>query len=269
MPSRIRGAHVLITGAGSGIGRLMALGAARRGAHRVLVWDLSDQAARQVRDEIRALGVQAESFCVDVTDAVAVNNTARQTGRVDILINSAGVVTGKRLLDATQDEIERTFRVNTLALYWVTKAFLAGMIERHRGTVVVISSAAGLVGVARQTDYSASKFAAFGFTESLRHELRKDRTGIRTLTVCPYYIDTGMFAGVQTKWPKLLPILDPQQSSDRILDAIDRGQTVLVMPPLVRLLPIMRMLPTSLFDRLTDLFGVNNTMDAFTGRAGR
>lgn len=162
MNNRVRftGSHVLITGAGSGIGRLMAIGAARRGA-RVTIWDLSEERGTRVRDEIRAFGGQAQARTIDITDRVEVEAAATDTGPVDILINNAGIVTGKRLLDADPDAIQRTFAVNTLSLYWMTRAFLGGMLQRDRGTVVTIASAAGLVGVARQTDYSASKFAAF------------------------------------------------------------------------------------------------------------
>ncbi|MDJ1370514.1 SDR family oxidoreductase [Gulosibacter molinativorax] len=265
MGHRLRGQTVLITGGGSGIGRLMALEAAKRGA-RVVIWDLSEEAGAAVRDEVRGRGARAESFAVDVSDREAVARVALETGDVDVLINNAGVVTGKRLLDASDADIERTYRVNLLALYWVTRAFLGGMIARKRGTVVTISSAAGLVGVAKQTDYSASKFAVFGFTESLRQELRKERTRVRTLTVCPYYIDTGMFEGVHTRFPRLLPILDPDDTAERIIRAIERGQSQLVLPAFVRVVPIVRMLPTPVFDRMMDFFGINNTMDAFTGR---
>ncbi|KAB1643395.1 SDR family oxidoreductase [Gulosibacter chungangensis] len=265
MSSKLRGRTLLITGGGSGIGRLMAIKAAERGA-RVVIWDLSVDAGLAVRDEIRRSGASAESFAVDVSDREEVARAATATGAVDVLINNAGVVTGKRLLEASADEIERTYRVNVLALYWVTRAFLGDMIERRRGTVVTISSAAGIVGVAKQTDYSASKFAAFGFTESLRQELRKDRTRVRTLTVCPYYIDTGMFEGVRTRFPRLLPILDADDAAVRIIRAIERGKRQLVMPPFVRVIPITRMLPTRVFDFLMDFVGVNSTMDHFVGR---
>lgn len=267
MGHKLRGSTVLITGGGSGIGRLMALKAAQRGA-RVIVWDLSEESGRAVRDEVRRLGAEAESFVVDVSDRAAVEEAGVEVGAVDVLINNAGVVTGKRLLDASDEEIERTYRVNVLALYWVTRAFLGGMIERRNGTVVTISSAAGMVGVAKQTDYSASKFAAFGFTEALRQELRKDRTRVRTLTVCPYYIDTGMFEGVHTRFPRVLPILDADESAERIIRAVERGSRQLVMPAFLRIIPVARMLPAPVFDRVMDFFGVNNTMDHFTGRKG-
>lgn len=266
MKHPLSGRTVLITGAGSGIGRLLAEGAAARGA-RVVIWDLSPASGAEVCEAIRARGGEALSFAVDVTDREAVAAAADQTGTVDVLVNNAGIVTGKRLLDAADEEIERTFAVNTLALYWVTRAFLPGMIARRSGLVVTIASAAGLVGVAKQTDYSASKFAAVGFAESLRVELAKDDTGVDSFVVCPYYIDTGMFAGVKTKFPRLLPILSPDYAAGRTLDAIESGRIQLIMPRFVRTLPLVRMLPAGWFDQIMNVLGVNNTMDAFTGRS--
>ena len=256
---------VLITGGGSGIGRLLALGAARRGA-RIIIWDLSEASGRAVRDEVRALGADSESFAVDVTDRDAVRDTAEQTGAVDVVVNNAGVVSGKRLLDASEEALERTIQVNVMALYWVTRAFLGGMMERRKGTVVTVSSAAGMVGVAKQTDYSASKFAAFGFAESLRVELAKDGTGVNSMVVCPYYISTGMFEGVKTKYPLILPILKPEYVVARMLDSIEAGKQRLVMPRAVLSLPPLRLLPVPLFDKVANLLGVNNTMDDFVGR---
>lgn len=203
--TQIAGARVLITGAGSGIGRLMALDAAARGAAEVLIWDLSAESGKRVADEIAATGSHARSFTVNVADSDQVALIAEDTGPVDVLVNCAGIVTGKKLLDADEDAIRRVYDVNVLALYWTTRAFLPGMLERDRGSVVTISSAAGFTGVAKQTDYSASKFAALGFTESLRNELRTDGSNIGTLVVCPFYINTGMFEGVTTKFPAFCP----------------------------------------------------------------
>ena len=264
--TRINGARVLITGAGSGIGRLMALDAAARGAAEILIWDLSAESGQVVRDEIVAAGTRARSFAVNVGDSDQVAAAAEETGPIDVLINCAGIVTGKKLLDADEDAIRRVYDVNVLALYWTTRAFLPGMLERDSGSVVTISSAAGLTGVAKQTDYSASKFAALGFTESLRNELRTDGSDIGTLVVCPFYINTGMFEGVTTKFPRLLPILEENYVATKVLDSIESGREQLVMPSLVRLLPGMRLLPTRAFDRVLDFLGVNKTMDHFTGR---
>ncbi|WP_458780454.1 SDR family oxidoreductase [Arthrobacter sp. D3-16] len=263
--TKLAGSTVLITGGGRGLGRRMALKAAQRGA-RVLIWDLSAEGGKGVREEIRAAGGSADAHTVNVADKDAVQAAAAAAGPVDVLINNAGVVSGHRLLDAADEDIERTFDVNVLALYWVTRAFLPGMVDRGRGTVVTIASAAGLVGVARQTDYSASKFAAFGFNESLRSELRAGRTGVHTLVVCPYYIDTGMFDGVRTRFPRLLPILKEGAVAAKVLDGIESGRRKLVLPPLVNLVPAARLLPVGAFDRLMDVLGINRTMDHFTGR---
>ncbi|MGO2038181.1 MAG: SDR family oxidoreductase [Brevibacterium sp.] len=264
--TEIDGARVLITGAGSGIGRLMALDAAARGAAEVIIWDLSADSGNAVRDEIVATGTAARAFAVNVGNTAQVNAAAEETGPVDVLINCAGVVTGKKLVDADEEAIRRVYDVNTLALYWVTRAFLPGMLERDRGTVVTIASAAGFTGVARQTDYSASKFAAVGFTESLRAELRADGSKVSTLVVCPYYINTGMFDGVTTKFPRLLPILEETDVATQVLDSIESGREQLVMPSLINLVPAMRLLPTRAFDSLMDVLGINKTMDHFTGR---
>lgn len=262
----LRGARILITGGASGIGRLMALEAARRGAE-VVIWDLSDDGGAAVAAEIVAAGGLASSYAVDVTDAARVAAAARETGTVDVVVNNAGVVAGKPLLEATEESIRRTFEVNTLALYWVTRAFLPGMIARRRGTVVTIASAAGLIGVARQTDYSASKFGALGFTESLRAELRADGHGVGALVVCPYYINTGMFAGVETRFPFLLPILEEHDVALKVIDGIESGREQIILPPFARLVPLMRFLPTRAFDRVADFFGINRGMDHFVGRA--
>lgn len=265
---QLNGARVLITGGGSGIGRQMAVQAATRGAH-IIIWDRDRDAAERVRDEIIAAGGTADSHTVDITEVAVVNRVAERSGVVDVLINNAGIVAGKHLLDSTESDIRRTYEVNALALYWVTRAVLPRMIERGGGAVVTVASAAGLLGVAQQTDYSATKFAAVGFTESLRAEMRALGHPIDTLTVCPFFIDTGMFDGAQTKFPFLLPVLKEDRVAAQILDAIEKRRPTLVMPPFARVLPYARLLPVRWFDRLADFLGVNQTMDHFVGRRGK
>lgn len=111
--TRLSGATLLITGGGSGLGRRMALGAARRGS-RVVIWDVDAKAGAAVRDEIRAAGGSAEARAVDVTDREAVAAAAAAAGPVDVLVNNAGVVSGQPLLDATDEAIERTMNVNVM-----------------------------------------------------------------------------------------------------------------------------------------------------------
>jgi all-trans-retinol dehydrogenase (NAD+) len=265
----VRGQICLVTGAASGIGRLLALELARRGAQLVL-WDLDEARLVPLVEEIRRLpDGEAWSFACDVADRTSVARAAARVraeiGDPAVVVNNAGVVSGMHLVDLPPEKIEQTFRVNVLALYWVTKEFLPAMVQRDQGHVVTVASAAGLVGVARQSDYSASKHAAVGFDESLRVELHRLGSHVRTTAVCPYYIDTGMFSGVKTRVPFLLPILKPDKVAAKMARAIEHDRPVLVMPPILRLLPVLRLLPARAFDRVMDLFGVNVSMDDFVG----
>ena len=271
--------HVLITGGASGLGRLLALRCAELGA-TVTVWDLNAAGAEAVAAEANAVAAAADprgagtvhSFACDVGDREQVYARADElrahVGPVDILINNAGVVSGRPLLELPDERIELTFKVNTLALFWTTKAFLPGMIDRGSGHLVNVASAAGLIGSPRETDYAASKFAAVGFNEALRLELKRSAPGVRTTVICPFYIDTGMFAGVKTRFPLLLPILKEADVTERILRGIQHDRAQVLMPFMVRTLPAMRLLPVWAFDRLADFFGVTVAMDEFTGREG-
>ena len=269
------GACVVITGAGSGIGRLMALRIVEEGG-RVAIWDINGEAARTTADMANAqVGAdpsdpKAISFTVDVTDNAAVQQAAADTidalGRVNVLINNAGVVSGAPFEDLTEQQIRRTFAVNVLSLFWTTKAFMPALKKQQRAAIVTVASAAGIVAVARQTDYAASKFAAVGFTSSLRSELKKAGSHIRTLTVCPYYIDTGMFEGVTTKFPLLLPILKEQAVADKIVEAVAKGRERLIMPPFAAVAGFVAALPPKIADPIYGIFGLNEGMDHFTGR---
>lgn len=272
----LAGATVVITGAASGLGLGLAREAARRGAS-VVLWDRDadalDAAVAEV-DAVRTGPARGPSGqVVDITDRAAVRAAAalaqEQAGPVDVLVNNAGVVSGKHLVDLTEADVRRTFEVNTLALFWVTQAFLPAMVERDRGRVVTVASASGLIGVAKLTDYAASKWAAVGFDESLRVELAAQGSRVATTVVCPYYVDTGMFTGVKTRFSALLPILQPEHVVRKTWDAVERGRSRLHLPPIVGTLPLMRTLPVRAFDRAAGILGVNQTMDEFTGRTPR
>jgi short-subunit dehydrogenase len=270
--SDIAGRHALVTGGASGIGRLMALKLAAAGA-RVTIWDINAAALQAAVDELAAVpGSHARGFACDVSDRAQVYARAAETsaagGPVDILINNAGVVSGKDFLDLPDDKIAATFDVNVLALFWTGKAFLPQMIARGSGHIVTIASASGYIGVARLADYSASKWAAVGFDESLRAELRKVAPGVLTTVVCPFYINTGMFRGVRSRFPWLLPILEEDDVAARVVRAITRGTRRVVLPWPVQMLPLLRVLPVGLFDWIANFLGVNASMDEFVGRGG-
>lgn len=265
----LRAQTVLVTGAGSGLGRLLAIGAAQRGASHVVVWDIHEPAARAVNDEILALGVDASYDIVDLADDRSVDEAGaavrQRIGGVDFLINNAGIVSGKPFLEQTHDDVERTFQVNTLALYRVTRQFLPNMLHNNVGSVTVITSAASLTGVARQTDYAASKWAAHGFTESLRAEMRHQGHKIHTLSVHPFYVDTGMFAGASSPNP-LLRMLEPDEVAEKIFRALENGKRQLILPASAAAANWLNVLPVPVADQLRDLLGINSTMDHFTGR---
>jgi all-trans-retinol dehydrogenase (NAD+) len=259
----------LITGGASGIGRLMAHKMAAGGSH-IIIWDIAEANLAQVSREISAAGLQVSAFACDVSDREMVYRVAKQVkkevGKVDILINNAGVVSGKPFGECSDAQLRRTMEINTLAHFWTVKAFLPDMIKANRGHIVTIASAGGIIGSAGLVDYSASKFAAFGFDEALRAEFRKQGLNIHTTVVCPYFIDTGMFAGVKTRFSFLLPILKEDAVAERIVNAIIRKKRRLLMPPMVYSVWALRLLPVAVFDWVATLLGVNSTMDEFHGR---
>lgn len=267
--SEFQNRRVLITGAANGIGRLMALRIAAKGG-RLILWDADEPGLAAVAAEIAAAGGQASVVACNLAERASIEDAAARTlaehGAVDILINNAGIVDGKRLLEAADEEIERTLAVNTLALFRTVRAFLPGMLAQAAGHIVTIASAAGIAPAPRMTDYAASKAAAIAFDESLRLEFEHDGVPVRTTIVCPFYIATGMFAGVRTRFPLLLPILQPEAVAARIVRAIERDEARLILPWFVRLAFPLRLLPVAWFDALMSFFGITKSMDAFTGR---
>ena len=265
----IRGSRALITGAASGIGRLLAAELGGAGASLVL-WDIDARGLGEAEADLRGSGCDVQSYVCDLTRREDIESTAAETlassGPVDILVNNAGIVSGKNLLEITPQEIERTFQVNTLALFWTARAFLPGMLERDRGHLVTIASAAGLAGTSKLTDYCSSKFAAVGFDESLRLELKRQNSKVVTTVVCPFYTDTGMFKGVRTRFPWLLPILDPGYVARRTVRAIEKDRRRLIMPRFVYTGWPTRLLPVDWFDALMAFFGISHSMDEFRGR---
>ncbi|WIK82750.1 SDR family NAD(P)-dependent oxidoreductase [Micrococcus lylae] len=109
-------------------------------AAQVIVWDVAAESAEAVAAEVRVRGAEALAVAVDVISTDAVTQASRQSPEVDVVVNNAGVVTGAPLTEATEAGIRRTFEVNALAPYWVTRAFLPGMVERNAGVVVTVAA---------------------------------------------------------------------------------------------------------------------------------
>lgn len=258
----MKGDKVLITGGAQGIGKLMAIEFAKLGCSLVL-WDINEAGLKEAKVELEALGVTCDTYVVDVTNRATIYEAAKQVGPIDVLINNAGIVTGKSFLDCSDDEILRTMNVNTHAIFWTLKGFLPGMMSRRKGHVVTIASAAGLNGVKMMVDYCASKFAAVGIAESLFMELRHSHPYVKTTLVCPYYIGTGMFDGVESN--PLLPVLDPHWVTNRIVTAIQRGEEKVVTPFCVWGNQAFRILPYTWCATILDWVGATDSMSSFRG----
>uniref|UniRef100_A0A0L8I2T1 Epidermal retinol dehydrogenase 2 n=1 Tax=Octopus bimaculoides TaxID=37653 RepID=A0A0L8I2T1_OCTBM len=192
-------------------------------------------------------------------------------GMVHILINNAGIVTGRKFLQCPDELIQKTIDVNTMAHFWTVKAFLPTMIKENHGHVVTVASAAGLLGVNSLTDYCASKFAVVGFEESLRFELEVlGKDGVHTTVVCPFYINTGMFNGVKVRFPYLMPILEPGYVSDKIVEAVRCNTHILYIPRLLYYtLGLKGLLPHKCISLLARFFGVSTDMEKFKGKLGQ
>ena len=261
---------VLITGGASGIGRLMGKLSIEKGAASLIIWDLNKYALDEAIREFSSLAQNIRGYVVDVSSKEQITSAAqlvkKETGAIDILINNAGIVVGKYFHEHTHDEIERTMSINTNALMHVTREFLPSMIERKQGHIVNIASAAGMVGNPKMSVYAASKWGVIGWSDSLRIEMEKLGTGVRVTTATPYYISTGMFAGVQSSI--FIPITKPEVAAKKILRAAEKNKLYVRMPPIVHILPFVKgILPARAFDLVVGKFlKVYKTMDEFTGR---
>ncbi|KAF2367037.1 Short-chain dehydrogenase/reductase SDR [Trinorchestia longiramus] len=170
----ITGKVALVTGGGSGIGRLVCMRLAKKGA-KVVTWDVNETGNAETVRLVKEAGYECQASTVDLCDRHAIYKAAEQLSKqgtkVDILVNNAGIVTGRNFLESPDEHVERTFAVNVLSHFWTAKAFLPAMLDSNSGHVVTVASVAGKIGVNKLIDYCSSKFAAVGFDESLRAEL--------------------------------------------------------------------------------------------------
>lgn len=181
----LKGKNALITGAGKGIGRAIAIALAKEGVHVALLARTTSQ-LEEVASEAKSLGVKAAVVTADVTDITSVNEAIKQAttelGPIDILINNAGTAKFGKFLELEPEEWENIIKVNLMGVYYVTRAVLPEMIERQTGDIINISSTAGQRGAPVTSAYSASKFALIGLSESLMQEVRKHNIRVSTLT---------------------------------------------------------------------------------------
>ena len=221
----LKNKNALITGAGKGIGKAIALALAKEGVNIILVARTQEE-IDSVAAKIRSLRVKALAITADVADINSVNSAVEKAlaefDTIDILINNAGIAAFGKFLELEPTDWERIIQVNLMGTYYVTRAVLPNMIERQTGDIINISSTAGLSGNALTSAYSASKFAVLGLTESLMQEVRKHNIRVTALT--PSTVATDM--------AKELKLTDG--NPDKVVQAEDMAELIIAQLKLNR-----------------------------------
>jgi 2-hydroxycyclohexanecarboxyl-CoA dehydrogenase len=211
---KLEGKTAIVTGAGRGIGRAIALALAREGC-QVGVADLLADSARAVAAEVEALGVKGLSLPADLTRRPDVTRMAQeaqaQFGQVDILVNNAGWDRMGLFLETDEDTWDRIIAVNLKAMLYVCRAVLPSMVARGAGKVVNIASDAGRVGSSGEAVYSATKGAVIAFSKALAREMARHRITVNA--VCPGLTETPLLQSLRDQSPKM----------ERILEAVTRA----------------------------------------------
>lgn len=188
----------VVTGAARGIGKAVALRLADQGCNVALTASHESDALTKAAEEVSAKGVRAQSYAFDVSDAEAVRKNADQIlkdfGRVDVLVNDAGITRDGIFMGMSDEDMERVLNVNLLGTMLVTKAFIKPMVRQKKGKIINLSSVVGLRGNAGQANYAASKAGIIGFTKTIA--LEYGRKHITANAIAPGFIETDMTAAM-------------------------------------------------------------------------
>src|SRR6185436_9341079 len=232
--------------------------------------DLNDEALHEVAAELKRQGARVRTYVLDVTDTSRITGLkeqiARDLGRIDVLVNNAGLVFGGAFLDVPLEKHLTTYRVNTLGLVAMTHAFLPDLLAGPDGHVVNVASASGYIGLPFGATYASSKWAVLGFSESLALELELQGHGhVHVTSICPSYVSTGLFDGA--KAPFMTRLLTADRVADLTVRAVLANKPQLRTPWLVAMTPVMKaLLPFRIFYRMAAMLGVNTSMMRWRGR---
>jgi 3-oxoacyl-[acyl-carrier protein] reductase len=202
---RLPGKVAIITGSASGIGEATAIKFAREGA-KVAVCDINMAEAQRVADAIVEDGGAALAFRIDVTDKASiarmVEGVMAAWGRIDTLVNNAGIVQDAQFKKMSEEQFDRVIDVNLKGVYNCTKAVVDIMLEQHSGCILNASSIVGLYGNFGQTNYAATKFGVIGMVKTWAREL--GRKGIRANAICPGFVETPILKSMPDKVIKMM-----------------------------------------------------------------
>jgi 3-oxoacyl-[acyl-carrier protein] reductase len=197
---RLKDNVAIITGAGQGIGQATAVKFAQEGA-RVVVCDIKDASVQDTVQLINAAGGEAIGFVVDVTRKATitkmVDGVMARWGRIDTLVNNAGIVEDAQFRKMTDEQFDRVIDVNLKGVYNCTKAVVDIMLAQSSGCILNASSIVGIYGNFGQTNYAATKFGVIGMVKTWAREL--GRKGIRANAVCPGFIETPILSTMPEK----------------------------------------------------------------------
>ncbi len=225
----LKGKKALITGAGKGIGRAIALALATEGVD-VALMGRTASTLEEVAAEVRKLGVQAAVATANVGNLEEVENAiaslTSELGTVDILINNAGIAAFGTFMELSPAQWEEIIQVNLLGAFYVTRTVLPSMIERKSGDIINISSTAGQRGAPLTSAYSASKFGLLGMTESLMLEVRKHNIRVSALT--PSTIATDMAKELQLTDGNPDKVMQPEDLAEFVVAQLKLNRRVVV-----------------------------------------
>lgn len=197
----LEGLAILVTGGSRGIGRAIVDELASQGARVAFTYSTNGRAAEEVTDRLRRAGRDVTAVQADARDfkraQEVVGKTVERFGRLDGLVNNAGIARDKALMLMSPDEWEEVIDVNLTGTFNACRAAIVTFMKQRAGRIVNVTSVAGLVGMARQVNYSASKAGIIGFTRALAKEVAGH--GITVNAIAPGYIETDMTAGLDAK----------------------------------------------------------------------
>ncbi len=211
---------VLITGASKGIGKGIAMRCAEKGANIAFTYLSSPDKAKEVENELIAMGIKAKGYQSDASDFDAshklVEDVMADFGQIDALVNNAGITKDGLLMRMTEQDWDDVLRINLKSIFNMTKAVQRTMLKQRKGSIINLSSVVGVNGNAGQSNYSASKAGIIGFTKSMAKELGS--RNIRSNAIAPGFIATEMTdkldKDVVENWVKEIPLKRAGQPED-------------------------------------------------------
>lgn len=225
----LKNKNALITGAGKGIGKAIAIALAKEGVNVILV-ARTQADVNQLSTEISALGVKSLALSADVSDINSINAAVEKAlaefNTIDILINNAGIASFGKFLDLEPSAWEKIIQVNLMGTYYTTRAVLPTMIERQTGDIINISSTAGLNGNALTSAYSASKFAVLGLTDSLMQEMRKHNIRVTALTPSTVATDMALDLNITDGNPE--KVMQPEDIAELLIAQLKLNRRVFI-----------------------------------------